>query len=155
MKSGGQCFSATVWFGSERFVMRGQVAELKPLSLEAAAPSAEPLIDWRHFKHQTLGDAALGQEVIALFLADTPNYIAALRSANDAAEWRMAVHTLKGVALNLGAVPLARLCRSVEFLAAANGPSGRTDAISAIAKLVEETRSAIGDPVGAAIARRA
>ena len=108
--------------------------------------SGQPLLDFRHLHHQTLGDATLRCEVLQLFLAEAPKYIADLRTAHDAKAWRMAVHTLKGVALNIGAFALAQSCRSYEL---SQTPAFRTnEAADVLAALIAQTSAAVKTAIG-------
>ena len=91
----------------------GRYTQGEPNSLAAGVP---PLLDQRHLLRQTLGDAALKAVVLGLFLDEAPGYAANIVTAPDAKAWRMSVHTLKGVALNLGAFRLAQLCRQHEAM---------------------------------------
>ncbi len=114
-----------------------------PLALAPLALEGQPLLDLRHLNHQTLGDPLLRNDVLELFLAETPKYIADLKAASDCKSWRMAVHTLKGVSLNLGAFRLAQVCRQFEGPEAAGTVMQMHDAALAIATLILETRQAI------------
>jgi two-component system, sensor histidine kinase and response regulator len=61
-------------------------------------------------------------ELIDLFLSDTPVYLQRLRAASegrDAAGLHEAAHALKGSCGNLGATPMAELCRSLDQAATA------------------------------------
>ena len=109
-----------------------------PVALEG-----QPLLDLRHLDHQTLCDPVLRNEVLELFLAETPKYVADLKAAHDCKSWRMAVHTLKGVSLNLGAFRLAQVCKQFEGPEAAGTVMQMHDAALAIATLILETRQAI------------
>jgi HPt (histidine-containing phosphotransfer) domain-containing protein len=86
---------------------------IEPAVLDAGGTTL-PVIDRGHLRHQTLGDGALERVVLGLFLDEAPRYAQDISSANDSKSWRMAVHTLKGVALNLGAFRLAHCCREHE-----------------------------------------
>jgi len=101
-----------------------------------------PLLDRQHLRHQTLGDGALERTVLGLFLDEAPRYAADIAAARDLTSWRMAVHTLKGVALNIGAFRLAQLCRVHEH------PSFAVDAVrdgaaAELLTMIETTAAAI------------
>ena len=112
------------------------------LTAQAAQGSAL-LLDLRHLDHQTLGDAKLRRIVLELFLDEAPQYATNLRNAGDRKAWRMAVHTLKGVALNLGAFPLAWLCKDTEAMDLAAGSASQQSAAQAIGALIDDTATSI------------
>ena len=101
------------------------------------------LLDLRHLDHQTLNDAGLRRIVLELFLGEAPHYAANLRLAKDRKDWRMAVHTLKGVALNLGAFPLAWLCKDYELFDTAADASTQRLAAETLAARINDTAAAI------------
>ena len=72
-------------------------------------------------------DPAFLADIIDLFLEDTPPLLASLQAAiatNDLGSMRMAAHTLKGSAANLGAVVLANIARDIEHQAREGDSSG-------------------------------
>jgi HPt (histidine-containing phosphotransfer) domain-containing protein len=88
-----------------------------------AAPATEACeqpVDLDHLARQTLGDAALEREVLGLFLSQGEIFIARLRSARTAESWRLAAHTIKGSARNIGAWQLAETARAAEELTPAD-----------------------------------
>ena len=107
-----------------------------------AAVSAQ-LLDLKHLNHQTLGDVNLRRIVLGLFLDEAPQYAANLRTAANRKAWHMAVHTLKGVALNLGAFPLAWACKDCEAQDFAEGTLAHLGAAERLAGLMEDTAAVI------------
>lgn len=77
-----------------------------------AAP--DPVLDLRHLRRFTLGDASLEQEILRLFAESTPLIISQLRNAGSEKAWRDAVHTLKGTAGAVGARRLASVAAEAE-----------------------------------------
>ena len=124
--------------------MQSLSADFLPAGSETPAPVPAAVLDLRHLNHQTLGDPVLRAEVLQLFLAEAPKYIADLQAATDCGSWRMAVHTLKGVSLNLGAIRLAQICRQFESEEAVAAQSQKHGAAATIADMIDETRAAIG-----------
>ncbi len=116
---------------------------------DQAARGSPALLDLRHLDHQTLNDAKLRRIVLELFLDEAPQYAANLRNAQDRKAWRMAVHTLKGVALNLGAFPLAWLCKDTEAMDLAAGSQGHQAAAEAVSALIDDTATSIRTTLGA------
>ena len=76
--------------------------------------SSELPVDLNHLRRYTLGDKALEQEVLRLFLAQLPETIASLRSAATERDWKMAAHTLKGSSRAVGAWRIASLAQEAE-----------------------------------------
>jgi HPt (histidine-containing phosphotransfer) domain-containing protein len=112
------------------------------------AQTAAPVLDLRHLNHQTLGDAELRRVVLQLFLGEVSKYVGDVANASDRAAWRMAMHTLKGVALNLGAFRLAQICRQHENAELPVSQLKKQEALAALAQAVAATRSAIQAVIG-------
>jgi len=121
--------------------------------LDAAARGAipastigEPPLDLVHLARQTDGDAALQQELLALFDKQSRNLLA-LASDLSAERRRRAdaAHQLKGSALAMGASAVARAAAAVEAALEA-GPAGREaveGALAALAMAVAAACSAV------------
>ncbi len=65
----------------------------------------------------TGGDAALESELFRSFLTSAEECLAGLRTAsaeNNEAAWKAQAHALKGVCFNVGAGPLAELCKAAQ-----------------------------------------
>jgi CheY-like chemotaxis protein/HPt (histidine-containing phosphotransfer) domain-containing protein len=80
--------------------------------------------------------ALLVQKVIGAYLADTPPRFAQLRAAaeaGDAEALRKTAHTLKSSSANVGAEPLAALCKELEML----GRQGSVDGASVLLAAAE------------------
>jgi len=105
------------------------------------------LLDRQHLRHQTLGDKELARIVLGLFLDEAPRYASDIAAARDAKAWKMAVHTLKGVALNIGAFRLAQLCRECESPDQMADLGGPGTAAVRLGLMLDETTSAIRDMV--------
>ena len=116
-----------------------QVAETYTVAEPKRADDAvPPVLDLRHLARQTLGDSQLKAIVLGLFVDESPRYRANIVCAADVKAWRMAVHTLKGVALNIGAFRLAQLCKHYE--AAGYGLGNTDDLTSVIETTLTEIR---------------
>lgn len=74
----------------------------------------EKPIDLVHLSRLTMGDKDLELDVLKMFLAQIPNYLEMIKSANTPDEIYVAAHTLKGAASNVGAFALADLARDAE-----------------------------------------
>ena len=101
-----------------------------------------PLLDVRHLDRQTLSDPELRAVVLGLFLDEAPRLARDIAGASDVKAWRMAVHTLKGVALNIGAFRLASLCKQHEMLGFDHAE--RAELAAAIAESLREIRNLLG-----------
>ncbi|MFP6698840.1 MAG: Hpt domain-containing protein [Alphaproteobacteria bacterium] len=74
-----------------------------------------PAIDLEHLGTYTQGDRDLERELLSMFLPSAQGYIDAM-SAAAGSVWWTAAHSLKGVALGVGARELADLAASAEPL---------------------------------------
>lgn len=97
-------------------------------------------IDLAHLRRYTLGDKALEEEVLRLFLAQLPETLAALRSAATERDWKIAAHTLKGSCRAVGAWRIASLAQEAEAL---RGPEaeGCSDAIAKLDAAASEAHT--------------
>lgn len=94
------------------------LVEVPPFQVGAGRGGAEPaVLDLKHLRRFTLGQPAFEREILGLFSATLTQTLAALQSAESAAQWHMAAHTLKGSALGIGAGQLAALGREAEQMA--------------------------------------
>jgi HPt (histidine-containing phosphotransfer) domain-containing protein len=105
--------------------------------------AAEP-IDRVYLARFTLGNAALEREVLELFAAQAPVYVARLREAATSKEWKEAAHTIKGSASAIGAWRLARFAEMAERIDLDAGAEGRAEAVAAVSTASEEVSRHIG-----------
>ena len=108
---------------------------------ESHGCSNELPVDLAHLRRYTLGDKALEDEVIGLFLAQLPETIAALRSAATERDWKMAAHTLKGSSRAIGAWRMAQLAQQAEALVCSAEPAACSDAIIKLEAAASEART--------------
>lgn len=85
-------------------------------------------------------------EVVALFLAEVEDEIAALDDTGDAAALEARLHFLKGSALNLGFAAFSEICHEGET-AAANGDARAVDS-GAIRSCYTASRAVFLDRLG-------
>jgi HPt (histidine-containing phosphotransfer) domain-containing protein len=117
----------------------------------AAAPTSaagEPPVDLVHLARQTDGDAALQQELLALFDKQSASLLAL--SSDRSAERRRradAAHQLKGSALAMGASAVAQAAAAVEAALAgdAAGPEAVESALAGLAAAVAAARAALAE----------
>lgn len=81
-----------------------------------ARPQREGPIDWAHLSRFTLNDRNLEHEVLGLFAAEAPRYLAKMYAARSRKEWVEAAHTLKGSARAVGAWAIAECAQAAETL---------------------------------------
>ena len=88
------------------------------------------------------GGAVLA-EVIAMYLDEAVRHVARLQAAltaHDAGEIGRAAHAFKSASLNVGALQLGELCRSLERQGKAGELSGAPDTVRAIERQLERVR---------------
>ena len=115
-------------------------------SLPKPQGSNEPfpdVFDKAHLSHYTLGDVALEQEIISLFLVQLPTTVDLIRQAKTPAEWKLAAHTLKGAAAAVGAQRLRSIAADLELLSVATGSVVKERHLSALAEAIEEFRDVV------------
>lgn len=98
---------------------------------------SERPVDLEHLRRYTLGDKALEDEVLQLFLTQLPVTLAALRSAVTEREWMMAAHTLKGASRAVGAWRIAALAQQAEEL--------RGNEVKACSDVISKLEAAAGE----------
>ena len=114
---------------------QGAIAFARPGG-EASTPSRARPVDLVHLARQTMGDRALEQEVLGIFVQQ----VAALRERLDGAggdERRRLAHTLKGSARGVGAFALADCAGEIETT-----PESRAH-IAKLSALIDEVRDFI------------
>ena len=115
---------------------------------DAAPPStiSEPPVDLVHLARQTDGDAALQQELLALFDKQSASLLGLASDCSAERRRRAdAAHQLKGSALAVGAGMVARAAAAVEaaLAADADGAEAVESALAALAAAVEAARAAL------------
>ena len=95
-------------------------------------------IDIEQFERATLGDRALGAELLGMLLRQVEDTIPAMRDARGEARWRLA-HGLKGSARGLGANALADCAAEIE-----RDPDDEA-LVERLVSLTDDLRAFIGD----------
>jgi len=83
-------------------------------------------------------------ELIDLFLEDAPERLLAMQTSlarQDSDALKVAAHSLKGSARNLGARPLASICAELEHIAANNEWASAEPLLQAIGKEFDKLRA--------------
>ncbi|MEO3385739.1 Hpt domain-containing protein [Mesorhizobium sp. CAU 1741] len=103
---------------------------------EACVPSKGRPIDLVHLARQTMGDRALEQEVLSMFVQQLAIARERLLSAGQDERKRLA-HTLKGSAAGVGAFSIAECAAGIE-----DAPA-RTELFDRLGTLIDEARDFI------------
>lgn len=111
----------------------GEDAALNPDDCEPSAP-----IDFAHLDRQTMGDAALRQEVLGLFSRQAASVAERIASVEREEQRRLA-HTLKGAARGIGAWAIA------DCLAELEQRPGDGAILARLERLIEDARHVIDD----------
>jgi len=92
---------------------------------------------------QECGESALVEELIEIFQMDTSGRLETLTRAVDAADYpvvRQEAHTIKGSALQVGAVRFADFCRQMEMEARKPDPADLAPLLRAAVRSFDEVR---------------
>jgi len=92
---------------------------------------------------QECGETTLVEELIAIFQTDTAARLEQLARAIAAADYpaaRLEAHTIKGSALQVGAVRFADACRQMEMEARKPAPADLAPLLSAAVRSFDEVR---------------
>jgi two-component system sensor histidine kinase/response regulator len=95
------------------------MAELTLSAGAAPAPAADSPFDEAALLERVEGDTELLQEIVALFLEDSPRVLEEVRAAvaaGDAVALKRAAHTLKGSASNFGAAAVVATALELEAM---------------------------------------
>jgi PAS domain S-box-containing protein len=134
------------------------LAALAPGSAPAApaAPArdgGDQLVDWAQALAGTGGDAELLQELVRLFLAECPGWLAQIRDAiarQDPAQLRRAAHTLKGTLCTLGARPASAVAQRLELMGRTAELGGSEKTLAELEAVLDQLRPALAAPPSAA-----
>ncbi|MBA3446395.1 MAG: Hpt domain-containing protein [Pseudaminobacter sp.] len=103
---------------------------------EADGPVRARPVDLGHLARQTMGDRALEQEVLALFVQQAQSVRDRIVAASAGERLRLA-HSLKGSARGIGAFAIADCASEIE-----QAPDNR-QALKRLARLIDEVRDFI------------
>jgi HPt (histidine-containing phosphotransfer) domain-containing protein len=87
--------------------------------------SRAAVLDREHLLHQTMESNELAGEIVGLFLTQLPTIFDMLKTAASEADWKFAIHTLKGSAVTVGAMRIAAIAVQFEALTAADSEARR------------------------------
>lgn len=109
--------------------------------MESNDASAGPNLHW--FLEQLDGDLGLLNDLIDVFLRESPQHIVAMRKAlerGDGDQLRRAAHTLRGSAANFGDCRVVTLARETEQLGRNNNLSQARGCLTALEAAVASMR---------------
>ncbi|MCI4645272.1 MAG: Hpt domain-containing protein [Hyphomonadaceae bacterium] len=106
-----------------------------------------PVLDLDHLSRMTGGDEELAAEVIGIFQEQAALWGRLLSAQEPAEIWADAAHTIKGAALGIGAIRLARYCERAENLGRSKEVSPAQSAVA-----LDDVRAALGEALEAAAA---
>lgn len=91
------------------------MTSLKPAALptDEGKPYNAP-VDLVYLSSLTMGDASLETEILGMFAAQLPIYLASLSNSENTNDRKVALHTLKGAARSVGALQLSELAQQME-----------------------------------------
>ena len=102
---------------------------------------------------QECGEAVLVEELIAIFQTDTASRLELLERAVGTADYtvvRQEAHTIKGSALQVGAVQVAEICRQLELESRQPQPTDLTFLLRALLRSFDEVCNTIAVRRGSA-----
>jgi HPt (histidine-containing phosphotransfer) domain-containing protein len=102
---------------------------------------------------QECGEELLVEELIEIFQTDTAERLEILRHAVDTADYKIThteSHTIKGSALQVGAVKVADICREMEFQSRQDQPAQLAPLMRALLRSFEEVRGVLATRRGSA-----
>ncbi|MDP6829689.1 MAG: Hpt domain-containing protein [Alphaproteobacteria bacterium] len=102
-----------------------------------------PAIDMVHLGSYTQGDRAMELELLTLFMTSAQEYIDTM-AASEGEAWWTAAHSLKGVALGVGAGEIATLAEAGEAYRDSE-PSVRHDHVAAMRAALQRVRCFVAD----------
>ncbi|MEO0466561.1 MAG: Hpt domain-containing protein [Pseudomonadota bacterium] len=103
------------------------------------------VLDRDHLMKMTSGDVGLALEVLSIFRQQADSWGRLLSAREAPSAWADAAHSIKGAALGIGALRLARACDVAEQLGRHGNPS-----IAEAAVAVDDVRSAMAVALEAA-----
>ena len=111
-------------------------------------PDLPRLLDLEHLRHLTLGDPELERELLGLFRVQARVQFKLIAIARRSADFQLAVHTLKGAALAVGALAIAAAARELETLGFEGDAAGRRDAERTLSEQIAATEAEIAEIIG-------
>ena len=120
----------------------GAVVAPAAASGRASAAANDPMLDAAALNaiREMDSDGSVLQEVLQMYLDELPQHVSALQKAHqdaDALGLGRAAHALKSASFNIGAKPVAELCKRLEQLSKNGTPAAAEDLVAALLALLE------------------
>jgi HPt (histidine-containing phosphotransfer) domain-containing protein len=112
-----------------------------------AQQRAAARLDLEHLRHYTLGDRALQAEVLELFRVQARVQLDLISIASLPGDFNLAVHTLKGAALVIGAKAIVATTKELETLRFSNDAAKRRQLIYRLAEEIALVEAEIAEIV--------
>ena len=121
-------------------------AHVKPAATAAAIKSA--VVDWATALDRLQGDRGLLEEIVGVFREECPRLLTQARQAiadGDAAQLRLAAHTLKGALVNFAASDAVDAARRLEMIGKQGEMDAAPQALSDLERQLERLQSALDE----------
>jgi CheY-like chemotaxis protein/HPt (histidine-containing phosphotransfer) domain-containing protein len=119
------------------------------ISTAAADPA---VVDWAIALDRLQGDRGLLEEIVEVFREECPRLVAQARraiAAGDAAELRLAAHTLKGALVNFAATDAVEAARRLEMIGKQGELAAASQAFEELERQLERLQPALAEMQGA------
>ena len=139
--------------GSQGLWIMEETLKPTPIRLQGLWDVPPPdIIDHERLNDLTLGDNALGRELLALFFDHSAVALRRLREADDQASRRAAAHALAGSALAVAAKGVAVAAGIIAGMPDTVAEADWMDAVTDLHAQVAQTRAAIAHLLGDGVA---
>jgi HPt (histidine-containing phosphotransfer) domain-containing protein len=125
----------------------GIPAKPRPSNAAADNPPSRHL-DPEQLRRLTLGDRELERELLGLFRVQARVQFKLISMARKATDFDLAVHTLKGAALAVGATAIADFCKRLEALGFADDQEQRRELVRSLAEELTAAEAEIAEIIG-------
>jgi CheY-like chemotaxis protein len=101
----------------DRHLGAGAAASSYTVSIREAEQTASPVFDRHDLLSRVMGNSQMAKRIVARFVSDMPRQLLALSVAlesGDSSKVRMAAHSIKGAAANVGGARLRQRAREIE-----------------------------------------
>ncbi|HVW36380.1 MAG TPA: response regulator, partial [Pirellulales bacterium] len=113
-----------------------------------AAAATAAVVDWATALDRLQGDRKLLEEIVDVFRDECPRLLAQARQAiaeNDAAQLRLAAHTLKGALVNFAATDAVDAARRLELIGKQGSLADAPQALADLERQLERLQPALDD----------
>jgi hypothetical protein len=110
------------------------------MTVKSHGALASQPIDLDHLARYTLGEITLNCEILNLFAQQSQACFLRLKDTADEGSWREAAHSLKGAAVGVGAMRVARAAENAFLCHGRRFATDRLDILAELAAAVAEAR---------------